>query len=629
MEWMEEVQSWIRWARDKLPVEGDVPFIHDDSWSHDLYLAPWYEKLSAGLIQYDEIPEVPSDWEIPWRWSFDDEFDRSDKGKDDLLGCFREVIDNNPFDLPARFVALSVYYSLAHYESIYKEDVVSEARARHEKTLAHLVRLLPVERCNEWGRVRWEISNSCAITDWERALRLYNRATDLALIDRKQISLFRGQFHFIRVFRDEILNSSRRRIPETLSQLPQFPGVDHQHMVPFYAKQAALKLWEPSAHETGPSIGDIGTDLFQVSLILPYKGRTLNNSYLDMLSDAARDFEKARGNGANIAPLYQAMLAICYCAASRSLDAAKEYAQLLGCVIPQGWRYMEPRIYLSAAMSYLRAGKVEKAQELAELGLQKYPESAELHLHMAELHAKQEEFQAAYESLLKALEFNPKASENPAISIGIAFGKSVDSPQMISALVKQTLRAKPEISSLADSILKIYWGSFSKLSDQAREEWITGSCLMYYFASQEPEQRKRLYESAVKCFGKAVEIEVRRGVFFRFRDEIRKEFAGNLPVEEKSESSTSMQYFRRFLKDEGTLNLEKMLGILNNCGKSRVLLGKRLHDWLRQELPKFAAMIWLLNDIRQPYGDAKHEDMSPEIAETVAARCRQAIDSLH
>jgi hypothetical protein len=63
---------------------------------------------------------------------------------------------------------------------------------------------LPVEQvAADWHVVRWEILNSYAIGDFDRALQLYNRADDLQLLDSASIRIMRGQFRYLEIFGSE------------------------------------------------------------------------------------------------------------------------------------------------------------------------------------------------------------------------------------------------------------------------------------------------------------------------------------------------------------------------------------------------------------------------------------------
>ncbi len=264
----EQVQSWIQWSRYDLPRTGDYPKIN--------------------IVEINRVT-------CPWQEGISDLFERSDrKSQGELLTLFEDQLSRDPGDISSRLTALSLHYALSHYDSILIEDLVEEPRVDFTKNLGYFVRLLPVEECADWPTICWEISNTYAILDWDRASRLYKHLEALGLRDAVKLRVLRGQFNFLVVYDSE------------------FDPID----------------WEPKIYDS--------TDAVQEFLIILWgltekdkKESNLQEADRDRIYDAANDLEKALNKRSDLSPAYQSLLAKCYFAKQDFHNAAKNYQQLL------------------------------------------------------------------------------------------------------------------------------------------------------------------------------------------------------------------------------------------------------------------------------------------------------------
>jgi tetratricopeptide (TPR) repeat protein len=567
----EDVYSWITWSRENLPEKGDIPPIN------------WPEK------------------EVPWGGCGIDLFDNAD---DDAFGdrykfvaVFEGALTRDLQDLPVRFTALSVYYSLSRFDPIFKEDVIADVRERHEKTLEYLVRLVKPEDCFDWRTIRWEILNSYSIRDWGRALKFYERAEEMGIKDQAQIQAMRGQFRFLVVFGDEF--------GLALDSLDTEPQIHEAREKP----GGALRYFALSARRPETRLG---------------------LESLDTLKDAANDLDKAVGKRPDLPPVYTAMLATCNFLTGRFQEAAGGYERLLneGDADFPCPELMKQLTYHSIVASYRNAEQTERAIHTCERWVSEFPNTTLAYKQLAELHELRSEYQTANDCLRKVVELNPSEEKDFRTRIALAFGGILKGFRDISTCVKDHLASNRETSGMLDSILGAYWPSFQNLGEQPRSEWRTGTYLLYYVSSLEPAQRERLNEAAVKSFAKVVELELEARVFEPFREEVAKSAPGKRCFVLNGEAPAWLRCLGRYLDRNAELNLEKMTQILKKSQNTKEEIGTRFASWIRQNRPAILQQVKCLGDILKPRGDATHERMLPELAEKVAVWCRAVLDML-
>jgi tetratricopeptide (TPR) repeat protein len=568
---MEDVYTWITWSRENLPEKGDIPPIN------------WREK------------------KLPWGGCGIDLFDNADDDafgdRYKLVGVFEGALTQDLQDLPARFTALSVYYSLSRFDPIFKEDVVADVRERHKKTLEYLVRLVKPEECFGWRTIRWEILNSYSIRDWGRALKFYERAEELGIKDLAEIQAMRGEFRFLVVFGDEfcLALDSLETEPQVHEARGKLGGV--------------LRYWALSARDLKTQLG----------LESP-----------DTLKDAANDLDKAVGKRPDLPPVYTAMLATCQFLTGRFQEAAGGYERLLSEGDPNFPcpELMKELTYQSVVASYKNAEQTEKAIRSCERWVSEFPDTTLAYKQLAELHELRCEYETANDCLRKVAELNPSEEKDFRFRMALAFGGILKDFQDISTCVKNHLASNRETSGMLDSILGAYWPSFQNLAEQSRSEWRTGTYLLYYVSCLEPAQRERLNEGAVKHFAKVVELELEARVFEPFREEVAKSSLGKRSFVPDGEAPAWLRCLGRYLDRNAELNLEKMTQILKKSQNTKEGIGTRFASWIRQNRPAILQHVKWLEVILEPRGDATHERMLPELAEKVAVWCRAVLDML-
>jgi len=581
------VRAWIGWARQELPSAGDIPpifnigSIFNAGWRQD----PWWNTAGRALP-----------WDYPASDFLDSYFgDFDDQQAAKVLSAFEEL---NLADLPTRFVALSVCYALAHYEPVFlNEDLASQNRDAHEKNLAHLIRLVPVEFFGDWRTIRWEILNAYVISDWPRAFGLYNRAEELDLLRPGEIQALRGQFRFLAALGEEIT-----------------PSLDSL-------------LW--AREVCSPVLFEHGL-LFLGGLVTIDTKTAPADLAREMLRQAAVDLETARDKGYDLPPAYRAVLARCYFLTEHFADAAEEYERLLSGHLEVFGTNFKGVIYRSAATSLQRGGLTEKAREIVESWLAEYPYDPEALRVMAEVQARRLNFKEACEYYKRLVDLKPELEEDVATKIALALGGV--SPAELSRVAEDLMKKRPEATELIKSLNLELWPAYKSLGDPARKKWLHACCLMYYMPSLEPAQKAGWYQSAAFNFALAVEIEMKTRMFGQFKVEMKSNERLK-KVANQGRSHTETRPFCEYLLSPGSgvFTLGNMHWVLKNCGESQQPVLREFRDWLRKRNPVLleAKAIGVLEDVvglRNPVG---HDPVSPEEASKAPGLCLSILEILY
>lgn len=591
------VQSWIRWSEEHLPLTGDIPKINIESPVPD-----WIENSADALtIAIDH--------------------------RERLLTCFMNYLTDDPLNIPARFTALSVYYALTGKDSSdellefvagqvgldstelemgraeYSEDYKKladdcERRARKlidgfNKDFRLLVRQLNAEDIpRDWRVIRWEILNSYAAADWNRALKLYNIAEESNLLDIGDLQIMRGQFRYLQVFGAEM-----------------WVGLD-------------LLWWEPKllsledSNKTlivlmsGFSLGEIKAEL--------------TPSSIDLLRDASNDLEKALNKRPKLSRLYGPMLARCYFLTGRLYDAVMIYEKSL-----TEWTadVIRRRIYESLRFVYRESHLPEKTIELLERWAGEFPDEKGIHMQIAELQAQLGNLEAVPLSLRKEVDRNPEADRDWRITTLLALGETRDvSQQLLTELKSDSAKF-----SLITSLLEEYWPGFAGLSNKARDQWING---IYLGNHPVPEPFRAVWSgNAGHAHANAVELELNSRVFSKFRESVIaarsvKELAAER-IDEKGESKVILPFIR---KDRPyttkNLTLGEMAFVVDHCKRSQVSILQELKGWIEANCPGLLEQSENLYKVTEFRNKPAHGNISEIPSESIPSICRQIIDSL-
>lgn len=574
-----QVRAWIEWARQKLPQGGDIPPILNDDWDH-----PWW-KSPIFNTGWDSWWKTAG--EAPWVSRLEHFFDIDFEQGAQVLSTFKEL---DLADLPTRFVALSVCYALAHYEPVLlNEDLASQARDRHGKNLAQLIRLVPIELFDDWRTIRWEILNAYVIRDWDRARELYDRAEKLNLRPG-EIEVLRAQFRF-------------------LAALAQETELSLESL-----------FWPPEVYSRGSL-----QSLFLLPLGLTPQDPTaaLPDARQEMLRYAIPDLETALAKLEDLSPAYRAVLARSLFLTGRYYDAAKEYERLENDpeVVETDFR---KGAYMSAAASYRKAGETQRAIGVLEKCAADFQDAKAIYLRIAELESQQADLPTIAERLRKEQERNRDVDEqNWWVSPLIVAGETWTNTEADKA----RLRARPEYEQL-QPLLSEYWPSFAGLDQKAKDEWVY-AIIETHFCAAQGHIRDTYRRKAVAAFAQAVELELSSKVFVQFRkdasQDLRLRELAAVAIREKSEELTP---FARFIEGKQSLTLGQMAYILGQSKNSNHPLFREFAAWVQLRHPRLFEYVGDLGQITSFRNPAVHKGFSTRTIEDVPGWCKTVIESL-
>ncbi len=568
----EEVDSWIEWARDKLPDDGNVPPLFNGGLGGH----PWWRAIG----------------EVPWSSRFYDDWQYRDIDQDGLrlLRAFEDFLVQDPPDLPTRFVALSVYYALAHHEGLYVEDVVSEARKRHTENLAYLIRMVQADGCHDWRTIRWEILNSYVISDWERARELYDRARKLDDVRPVgEIEVLRAQFDFL------------------LTQ-------DQEATL-------ALLLWLPDAYPLGSLSNEM---LFWAGLTPMDSKMAVEDSAKVMLRHAALQLETARDKRYVLSPAHRAVLARCYFLTGDSHNAAKEYGSLLSENLDVSGLNFKPAVYMSAAASCREAHDVQSLQSAIEIlnkCAEEFPDTKGIHLQIARLQAQDANLPAISESLRKEEDRNPDVGQNWWVSPLIVAG---DTWANLELDRKRT--AGPELE-MTKTLLGDYWLPFASLDPLAQDHWAYGTHKLH---TSSPDGLMRVMDRrfAALALATAVEIQLRKGVFLQFQQYVQRNRLEALVEQGTRSKDPTIQTLCKFVTGKGRLTLMQMANIIDNTARPQDEITIAFDQWFRDKHVGLRRHLLSLREIGAFRNPTTHEGVPMETVDQVPNWCRRVVESM-
>lgn len=570
-----DIQSWIAWAREHLPASGDIPKI---SVARSNFAVPWDDEYWWLFNHAQNVEDPLPEW----------------------LSCFADELSGASADPAVRFTALNLYHKLAHYDGYpYHEDEVSIKREGFEKQLILLVGFLKVEECPaDWRIFRWEILNSYAIRDLDRARDLYNRAVTLELLDRSDLLLLRGQFAFLAVFGPKLDN--------------EFDLFD----------------WEPKLY--GPQ--DFPKDmLFFWGFLHDKPEISLSELERKMLLKAKNDFEEAIVDRPDVLPMYRLPLAKCCFSTDHFHDAIAQYQWLLNSHsgnVFQEQIYQEERpalrklLYESLIKCYLSVHERRKAIETLEQQALEYPNENGIYLQIAKLLAYEKDLPAIAECIRKEEERDPHIGEDPILSTLLIAGETWEN----SEADKSRLRAKPEYEPLV-SLLKEYWPPFAVLGEKASEEWVFG-IMETHFCAVGGRMRDTYLRKANAAFAQAVELELSSKIFVEFRKCAAPAKVRPLAIQAVKEENKELTPFANFVLGKSELGIGQMAYILDHSGTSKYALFQEFAAWVRSNYPSVLERVARIYDIAKFRNPALHQSETIGTIEHIPSWCREAIDAL-
>jgi tetratricopeptide (TPR) repeat protein len=544
------------------------------------------------LIDDDEVLDEEVVYES-WPW----ELKLSGHSRDELL---EDALTSNHYDCAVHFVWLNLFYRLAHYPAdmiasdVEDRDNAEEHRKEFLSDLKTLVGMTKDEAVNskDLRRLRWEVSNACAVQDWDTASRLYIRLEELAetRAERSQIIAMYGRCEFLTVF----------------ARLWELDELD-------------LDMWAPAPVRPWTGLINLGLAVRSLAAVDPTV--SLPPAEESRVESAAYRLSKAIKGSMDADLIYGCMLLRCRLALGRFRDAAADCEALLSRreEFSSGpWEGIHPeppiisRLYALAVGSYEADGQIDRAITASDRWLKDCPDEPGIHECRSRLFQKQGDLEAAYADLRAEVDRNPLCGEDPNVSMAIRFGELYRAPDVQWKRFRRGL--DPSEIDLVRSLVTVHWPAATRLDDRSFGQWIDGCCLLFKRVPDNPAM-------AVFAFGGLAETELRTRIFERFRKTMETEIASLLSENE----DPLTRYLRR-----GAITLEQMRREIQDA-KARSAAAQKLQEWLRRE--KFAG--WLqridLRSLAELNNRAKHTRepfLDWKDAEEMARLTRELLDVL-
>ncbi len=126
-----------------------------------------------------------------------------------------------------------------------------------------------------------------------------------------------------------------------------------------------------------------------------------------------------------------------------------------------------PEIFSYLAMSYYYAGNYTEAEKIALKGIERFPDSADLHFNIAVIYEKSDRFDDMVRHLKKVIKINPNHAD--AINyLGYSYAEKEIKLDEALSLINEAIKLKPDSPYIIDSLGWVYFklGRYSKAVEQ-------------------------------------------------------------------------------------------------------------------------------------------------------------------
>jgi tetratricopeptide (TPR) repeat protein len=491
-------------------------------------------------------------------------------GDSELNADFVGALLESPTNLGVRFAAMNAYYHLMeHKRGLEEEDMLgglAEQREKLRKKLAFFVGFQPVESCTDLRTIRWEIVNSCAAEDYDRAFRLCGQLQPL--LPSWHVSLARGRLRFLAV------------------QLP---------------------LWDdpPSLSSWDLPIGPPPRDGFSRMLgpLLTLRRCFTSPELTTGISDDARahlrraiaELETASDGNPDITPECHLMLARSYAAVGQNHEAARCFRRVLAHRDALPRHFKEPLEllhlpigdYLPELLSALlhrlvtahqRAEEIDEAIKAAHEWIDEFPDTRDAYPLMARLHEENGDLKAALGWYRKGEERIPELGDDWKTSLILKLDET-SSPASIDRTINSYSAGHPVEIHLISFALERHWPAFKRLDEESKQRWSAGIHLLSAKSLGGPSPG-----FAVHAFSGVIERALREFIFIPFREECR----GNPAlVGDISGPAEDAKVFCKFLSGMGDPAFGQMLTITIMSVKSFQSPFGPFAEWLKGKRPSY------------------------------------------
>ena len=489
-------------------------------------------------------------------------------GDSELHDGFVSALLESPTDLAVRFAALNAYYHLMeHKRSLEEEDGLgglAKQREAFRKKLSSFVGFQPVESCADLRTVRWEIVNSCAAEDYDRAFRLCDQLQPL--LPGWHVSSARGRLRFLAVH------------------------------LPLWDDPPSLASWDLAI---GPpptlidSFSRTSANCLTVARCLssPELSTEIPDDARAHVRRAIAEFETALDGNPEIALDCHLMLARSYAAVGQNHEAARCYRGVLArrdallqffkeqsfeCLTQERMRYFLSALFHRLVTAHQRAEETDEAIMAAQEWIDEFPAARDAYPIMARLYEENGDLKAACSWYRKAVDKGLDDDWKTSLILKLY---ETTSPASGDQAVSAYIADHPDEIRLISFALERHWSAFRCLDQPSREQWSAGIHLL----NTKPLAGVS-FGHAVHAFSFVVERALRESIFVPFKEECQRNpgLLGDI-----SQPAKEAEVFCQFLSRK----LEPALGQMLMIAKLSVVSGQApfcsFAEWLKFNRPSY------------------------------------------
>jgi tetratricopeptide (TPR) repeat protein len=555
--------GWVQEAEKKLLASGDVPLV--DSQEIDMADKLWdlaHEVVEEGLGEC--CSSLPSNIEPTIRFL-----------ESRLIG--------SRFALPVRFVILNFLYRLAHFERFASKTAAPELHWVVWPHFEHFVglHLQEVGSLKDPRAIRWEITNACAIHNWDLATELLDLLKSLRAITAVQYREIKGQMYVCSV-----------AAPKHQEELDEELGVAGRDDMGWWILKLDSAFFPLNQCSRRPlALLAWGMDLADQT---EYSAEECVR-----LSDAAHEWEISFQQDRDLLGSYRAAWGKAYFLTKNYLKAAGQFEHLLAYIwgMPKDMEdVIRSRVYQDAAECYEKAADVEAAVRLVDRCAHEFPRTKGLWLKLAGLYLSSPldlDLEKVRDCISKERDLDPSFGKDPRTSFALTLGELA--PEVHRATLRKATEPSPADLQFMTAVVSRHWPAFQSLDKDSQKRWV-GAARWLWGASTPPEDRSLLGRKVACTFAEIVEGELQR-LFDRFRQEKGSIVLQNLQPNSRKEK------FPKYL--EGSyLNLGDMIAEIDGTRRLPEPRYPDLKAWLQRNARPLVSQswdskrAWRLNDLR-------------------------------
>ena len=543
--------GWVQEAEENLVASGDVPLVD----SQEIDMAHELRELAHEVVE-EGIGEcccsIPSNIEP-------------------AIQFFENRLVGSHFALPVRFVILNFLYRLAHFERFASKTAAPELYWVVWPHFEHFagLHLEEVSVLKDPRAVRWEITNACAIHNWDLATELLDLLKSLREITAVRYREIKGQMYVCSV-----------AAPKHQEELDEELGVAGRDDMGWWI----LKL--DSAFFPILHVGSRPFALLAWGMDLADQTE-YSAEECARLSDAAHEWEISFQKVPDLLGSYLAAWGKAYYLTKNYPKAAGQFEHLLAYAwgMPKDMEdVIRSRVYQDAAECYEKAGNVEAAVRLLERCAHEFPRTKGLWLKLAGLYLSSPldlDLEKVRDCISKEKDLDPSFGKDPRTSFALTLGELA--PEVHRATLRKATEPSPADLQFMIAVVSRHWPAFQFLDKDSQKRWV-GAARWLWGASTPPEDRSLFGRNVARNFAEIVEGELQR-LFDRFRQEKGSIVLQNLQPNSRKEK------FPKYLEGY-PLTLGEMIAEIDGTRRLPEPRYPDLKAWLQRNARPLVSQSW-------------------------------------